>query len=128
MGSTRYVFLTAAEGFPSTVFASQVADLLRVLNGAGLRFELLGFDPFFPRNRLTAEGRAKLAELQARLDGDDAAMVASVLEQVSELVYTQSPLHPPSLLPPLPLGAKPISTKLQYSVVLYSAACSFPLN
>lgn len=69
MGSTRYVFLTAAEGFPSTVFASQVADLLRVLNGAGLRFELLGFDPFFPRNRLTGEGRAKIAELQAKLPG-----------------------------------------------------------
>ena len=45
---------------------------------------------------------ARLAELQARLDGDDAAMVASVLEQVSELVYTQSPLHPPSLLNRLP--------------------------
>ena len=47
---------------------------------------------------------ARLAELQARLDGDDAAMVASVLEQVSELVYTQSPrpLHQPIPTHPLP--------------------------
>ena len=39
---------------------------------------------------------ARLAELQARLDGDDAAMVASVLEQVPH------PKPPPPPFPPKP--------------------------
>lgn len=69
MSATRYVFLTAAEGFPSTVFASQVADLLNVLSRAGLSFELVGFDPFYARNRLRSEARAQLAELEAKLPG-----------------------------------------------------------
>ncbi|MGE0713786.1 MAG: glycosyltransferase [Planctomycetota bacterium] len=69
MTATRYVFLTAAEGYPSTVFGSQVAGLLRVLDGAGLRFEVLGFDPFFAQNRLTRAGSARLGELSERLPG-----------------------------------------------------------
>jgi glycosyltransferase involved in cell wall biosynthesis len=69
LSGTRYVFLTAAEAYPSTVFASQVADLLRVLAGAGLRFDVLGFDPYYARNRHTAHGRAAIAELEAKLPG-----------------------------------------------------------
>ncbi|MBL4848014.1 MAG: glycosyltransferase [Planctomycetes bacterium] len=69
MPETRYIFLSAGEGFPSTVFASQVGDLLGVLSRAGINFEVLGFDPFYPRNRLTRRGRDSLLELSDRLPG-----------------------------------------------------------
>lgn len=64
---TRYVFLTAGEGYPSTVFASQVGDLLSVLARAGINFEVLGFDPYYPRNTFTLRGREGLRELSERL-------------------------------------------------------------
>jgi glycosyltransferase involved in cell wall biosynthesis len=67
--SVRYLFL-AAEGFPSTVYSSQVADLLRVLDrAAGIRFDVLNFDPLYPRTLLTGSGRARVEELRASLPG-----------------------------------------------------------
>lgn len=64
---TRYLFLTAGEAYPSTVFASQVGDLLSVLSRAGIEFEVLGFDPYYPRNTFTLRGRDGLRELSDRL-------------------------------------------------------------
>lgn len=51
------------------MFASQVGDLLSVLSRAGIDFEVLGFDPFYPRNVLTRRGRDSLVELSDRLPG-----------------------------------------------------------
>lgn len=69
MSETRYLFLSAGEGFPSTVFASQVGDLLGVLSRAGIDFEVVGFDPFYPKNVFTRRGRRSLLELSDRLPG-----------------------------------------------------------
>ena len=65
----RYVFL-ATEGFPDTVYRSQVADLLQVLSReAGLQFELINFDPLYLKTRLSRQGRTRLAELSAAVPG-----------------------------------------------------------
>lgn len=65
----RYVFL-ATEGFPPTVYASQVADLLAVLaRELGLRFDVMAFDPLLPRTTLTADGRRRVADLKSALPG-----------------------------------------------------------
>jgi glycosyltransferase involved in cell wall biosynthesis len=65
----RHVFL-ATEGAASTVYASQVAGLLRVLDrDLGLRFELLDLDPLAPATWLTGAGRRRRAALAAALPG-----------------------------------------------------------
>lgn len=66
--SVRYVFL-AAEGFPSTVYSSQVGDFLQVLDRAGLRFDVINFDPLYPQTTLTPAGRARVAELRRAVPG-----------------------------------------------------------
>jgi glycosyltransferase involved in cell wall biosynthesis len=67
--SARHVFLTT-EGFPRTVFRSQVADLLRVLDRElGLRFDVLAFTPRYPEDALTSAGRARVARLRRALPG-----------------------------------------------------------
>lgn len=65
---TRLLFLTT-EGFPRTVHDAQVLDLLRALDGVGLRFDLLAMDPLLPRTLLTRDGRARLRRLAAALPG-----------------------------------------------------------
>ncbi len=62
----RLVFLTT-EGFPPTIFSSQVGDLLRVLAREGLRFEVIAFDPLLPRTLLSEPGRGGLRALRAAL-------------------------------------------------------------
>ena len=66
--SVRYVFL-AAEGFPSTVYNSQVGDLLTVLDRAGLRFDVINFDPLYLKSTLTSEGRGRVDELRRAVPG-----------------------------------------------------------
>ncbi len=62
----RLLFLTT-EGFPRTVLDSQVVDLLRALDMAGARFDLLAMDPLLPRTLLSRDGRARLRRLAAAL-------------------------------------------------------------
>ncbi len=64
--SPRLVFL-ATEGFPATIFPSQVGDLLRVLAREGLRFEVIAFDPLLARTVLSEPGRAGLRALRRAL-------------------------------------------------------------
>lgn len=63
-----YVFL-AAEGFPPTVYDSQVADFLRVLARSGVSMDLVNFDPLYPKTLATREGRVRRARLQRGLPG-----------------------------------------------------------
>lgn len=62
------VFL-ATEGFPSTVYDAQVVDLLRALDGAGLRFDMVDYDPLLPRTLATSQGRERVERLRAALPG-----------------------------------------------------------
>lgn len=62
------VFL-GTEGFPATVYDAQVLDLLRALDGIGLRFDLVNYDPLLPRTLASAEGRARVERLRAALPG-----------------------------------------------------------
>ncbi|MEZ6186035.1 MAG: glycosyltransferase [Planctomycetota bacterium] len=63
-----YAFL-AAEGFPPTVYDSQVADFLRVLSRAGVGMDVVNFDPLYPKTLATREGRARKARLRRGLPG-----------------------------------------------------------
>lgn len=63
-----YVFL-AAEGFPPTVYDSQVAGFLRVLARAGVSMDLLNFDPLYPKTLATRSGRERKERLQRALPG-----------------------------------------------------------
>lgn len=65
---TRFVFL-GTEGFPRTVYDGQVLDLLRALDRAGLRFDLLTLDPLLPKTLLSRDGRSRLRKLAGALPG-----------------------------------------------------------
>ncbi|MCO5171731.1 MAG: glycosyltransferase [Planctomycetes bacterium] len=65
---TRLLFLTT-EGFAPTVHDAQVLDLLRALDGVGLRFDLMVMDPLLLRTLLDRAGRARLRRLASAVPG-----------------------------------------------------------
>ena len=63
-----FLFL-GSEGFPPTVYDAQVADHLRVLDRAGLTFDVVNFDPLYPQTQTTDAGREKVARFRDALPG-----------------------------------------------------------